>query len=221
MRFIATAGGFNLHFDEAQYWEWSQQLDWSYYSKGPLIAWLIALSTALFGQGEWQVRLFVWLAYDVFLLLLFCFAHQFWQNRRAGWWAVALGLTAPLYFSLGQVMTTGCIYSSAWPGPCRQLWQACADSAMLLGRLRCGDWHRRSGQVQRRVLPFFLGLGLLLVPTGRHALRRWPPWGGVLLALLILSPVLLWNATAMFGHEQGHVLGVTKTDGSREDLADL
>ena len=52
--YIAEAGGFDLHFDEAQYWEWSQQLDWSYYSKGPLVAWLIAASTGLFGHGEWQ-----------------------------------------------------------------------------------------------------------------------------------------------------------------------
>ena len=25
----AAAGGADLHFDEAQYWEWSRQLDWS------------------------------------------------------------------------------------------------------------------------------------------------------------------------------------------------
>ena len=27
--------------DEAHYWDWSRHLDWSYYSKGPLVAWLI------------------------------------------------------------------------------------------------------------------------------------------------------------------------------------
>ena len=25
--------------DEAHYWDWSRHLDWSYYSKGPLVAW--------------------------------------------------------------------------------------------------------------------------------------------------------------------------------------
>src|SRR5262249_54761091 len=27
--------------DEAHYWDWSRHLDWSYYSKGPLVAYLI------------------------------------------------------------------------------------------------------------------------------------------------------------------------------------
>ena len=35
--------------DEAHYWDWSRHLDWSYYSKGPLVAWLIRASCELFG----------------------------------------------------------------------------------------------------------------------------------------------------------------------------
>src|SRR6202008_1018912 len=34
--------------DEAHYWDWSRHLDWSYYSKGPGVAWLIRLSCELF-----------------------------------------------------------------------------------------------------------------------------------------------------------------------------
>ena len=130
---VAEAGGFDLHFDEAQYWEWSQRLDWSYATKGPLVAWLIAASTALFGHGEWQVRLFAWLAYDLFLLLLFGFARQFWRSRRAGWWAVALGLTTPLYFPLGQVMTTDVFLFVCWTWALWAVWRA------LEGCCRCSS----------------------------------------------------------------------------------
>ena len=35
--------------DEAHYWHWSRHLDWGYYSKGPLVAWLIRGSCELFG----------------------------------------------------------------------------------------------------------------------------------------------------------------------------
>ncbi len=35
--------------DEAHYWDWSRHLDWSYYSKGPLVAWLIRGSCELLG----------------------------------------------------------------------------------------------------------------------------------------------------------------------------
>ncbi len=32
-----------LSVDEAQYWHWSQNLDYGYFTKPPLIAWAIAL----------------------------------------------------------------------------------------------------------------------------------------------------------------------------------
>ena len=48
---------YDLIEDEAQYWLWAQHLDWSYYSKGPGVAWAIGLSTWLFGDAEWAVRL--------------------------------------------------------------------------------------------------------------------------------------------------------------------
>ena len=46
-----------LHPDEAQYWLWSRHLDLGYFSKPPLIAWLIAATTAVGGDTEPWVRL--------------------------------------------------------------------------------------------------------------------------------------------------------------------
>jgi hypothetical protein len=42
--------------DEAHYWDWSRHLDWGYYSKGPLIAWLIRGGCLLFGDTPFGVR---------------------------------------------------------------------------------------------------------------------------------------------------------------------
>src|ERR671923_2559610 len=50
-------GYLELAPDEAHYWEWSRRLDWSYYSKGPFVAYVIAVSTALGGSTELFVRL--------------------------------------------------------------------------------------------------------------------------------------------------------------------
>ena len=52
------ASPLELYPDEAQYWLWSRTLDFGYYSKPPLIAWIIAASTTVFGDGEWAIRLF-------------------------------------------------------------------------------------------------------------------------------------------------------------------
>src|SRR5215213_10072128 len=47
--YLAFACQLDLAPDEAHYWDWSRNLDWSYYSKGPLVAWLIRASCELFG----------------------------------------------------------------------------------------------------------------------------------------------------------------------------
>ena len=46
-----------LYPDEAQYWLWSRTLAFGYFSKPPMIAWLIWLTTHIGGDGEAWVRL--------------------------------------------------------------------------------------------------------------------------------------------------------------------
>jgi 4-amino-4-deoxy-L-arabinose transferase-like glycosyltransferase len=58
LRLAALAfNGTDLFFDEAQYWYWSLEPAFGYYSKPPLIAWLIRLSTDSCGMSEFCVRL--------------------------------------------------------------------------------------------------------------------------------------------------------------------
>ncbi|MCB1460735.1 MAG: glycosyltransferase family 39 protein, partial [Nitratireductor sp.] len=41
-----------LFFDEAQYWAWGKEPAFGYFSKPPLLAWIIGLVTAIFGNSE-------------------------------------------------------------------------------------------------------------------------------------------------------------------------
>ena len=47
--FLMVGCDWDLCGDEAEYWSWSRRLDWSYYTRGPLIAWVIRLGTEVFG----------------------------------------------------------------------------------------------------------------------------------------------------------------------------
>ena len=52
LRLLWLAGNpIDLYPDEAQYWLWSRVPAFGYYSKPPLVAWLIALTTAVFGTS--------------------------------------------------------------------------------------------------------------------------------------------------------------------------
>jgi 4-amino-4-deoxy-L-arabinose transferase-like glycosyltransferase len=206
---LIRAAGVDLHYDEAQYWEWSRQLDWSYYSKGPLVAWLIALSETLFGHGAWQVRLPAWLAHAALLFLIFAFARDVWGNRSAAWWAVIITLFTPVYFTLGLVMTTDIWLFLCWTWGLWMMYRAlikdrnaawyAAGIAVGIGTLT---------KLSIGLLPAAAGIAILLNPRWRHHLKSPQLWGGLLFMALIMSPVVVWNANhdwMMLHHEAGHV----------------
>src|SRR5438876_2225218 len=54
--YLAYSCPLDLAPDEGHYWDWSRNLDWSYYSKGPLIAWIIRAGCELFGTATVGVQ---------------------------------------------------------------------------------------------------------------------------------------------------------------------
>jgi 4-amino-4-deoxy-L-arabinose transferase-like glycosyltransferase len=83
-----------LGVDEAQYWLWSKTLDFGYFTKPPLIAWVIGASHWLFGHHVMAVRLpACWLHFATTLVL--------WQTTvwlygpKAGRWAALLWISLP------------------------------------------------------------------------------------------------------------------------------
>src|SRR5437660_2539988 len=56
VRYLTHDCPIDLSGDEAQYWDWSRHLDLSYYSKGPLVAFIIRASCAVFGDTMPGVR---------------------------------------------------------------------------------------------------------------------------------------------------------------------
>ena len=112
----------NLHFDEAQYWAWSRNLAWGYFSKPPLIAWAIAATTALFGDAEWAVRLAAPIAQGFAGLFLYALGRSVY-GAWAGFWSGLAWLTLPLALKLGRTIRS----ESAGP----PLNAALADTAKL------------------------------------------------------------------------------------------
>ena len=105
-----------LYPDEAQYWVWSRHLALGYFSKPPMIAWLIRATTALGGQGEAWIRLSSPLLHGVAALAL-CRAGQRLYSPRAGLWAAIIYSLIPgVQLSSAIVATDGpllCLLSLA------------------------------------------------------------------------------------------------------------
>ncbi len=105
--------GAGLHVDEAQYWYWSRALEWGYFSKPPLLAGLIRVSTTLFGDGLLGVKalaMVVWLLSSLVLWRL----GATMGNAGAGVVAAALLAATPASGLLGLSATTDAVLMLFW-----------------------------------------------------------------------------------------------------------
>ena len=188
--------------DEAQYWRWSDTLEWGYFSKPPLVAWAIAGATALFGDSEAAIRLSATIAHALGAIFLMLAARRLF-SPTAGWVAALVYSLAP-----GVSVSAGIMSTDALLLPLLSL------SLWMIAELRAGleggkKWFAAA------VLGAAIGLGFLAKYAAIYALvglglaiaidapvRRalLSPAGGVALAIFIawVTPNMLWNADNAF-----------------------
>jgi 4-amino-4-deoxy-L-arabinose transferase-like glycosyltransferase len=183
----------NLYADEAQYWIWAQELRFGYYSKPPLIAWSIAATTALCGDGEGCVRLTSPLYHAAAALLLGATAGRLF-GARAGFWTAVTYATVPAVFISSTIVSTDAALLACW-----------AAALYALVRLREGGglgWWVLLGVAfglgilaKYAMAGFLLSLVLAAVfdPRTRGAFRGAGPWLALGLGVLVLAPNLIWN----------------------------
>src|SRR4051812_19208836 len=183
-----------LYGDEAQYWTWAQALDWGYYSKPPLIGWLIALTTGLVGDSEFGVRIAAPVIHAVIALMLSDLGRRLF-DARSGAWAGALYVTLPAVSVSSVLMSTDLPLLFFWTlgvvalqralEPGGKKWWLGVGLALGLGLLS-----------KYAMATFVASAGLYLALSDKHraVLRtRWP-WLALALGLAIFSPNVIWNA---------------------------
>jgi undecaprenyl-diphosphatase len=190
-------GGLDLSPDEAHYWEWSRRPDLSYYSKGPLVAYLIAGLTSVFGTSAFGIRLG---AVGLSLLgawALYRVGRELFGRPEPGALAVIGLQVTPLVWAGSLLTTIDPPFVVMWTFG---LWAAHraltggGPGAWLLLGLAIGV-----GSLAKYTMLFAvpsLLLYLWLAPERRAALRPSEPILAALGGLVGLLPVLVWNARA-------------------------
>jgi len=103
--FVASAQ-LDLVQDEAQYWDWTRRLQLSYYSKGPLIAWIIHFWTGIFGNTELGVRFAAVLHSCLAQIVLYLGVARLLRRPSVALWTLIIANTTPLFMVSGILMTT-------------------------------------------------------------------------------------------------------------------
>jgi undecaprenyl-diphosphatase len=188
------SGAWPLSADEAHYWEWSRRLDWSYYSKGPLVAYLIAAGTWVAGDTPVGVRLPAVLLGTALAGLAALQASQIFRSARAGLYTLAILSVMPLYAAGALLMTIDPPFVLCWALAGYALWRAAQ-------RREAGPWYAAGvafgvgllGKYTMLMLVPCVFLWLLGSPRLRFWLTRREPYEALFLGGLIFSPVLVWN----------------------------
>jgi hypothetical protein len=185
----------DLSGDEAQYWDWSRRLGLSYYSKGPLIAYIIRGSCALFGDNMPAVRLPALILSVGSSIITYLLTKRLFNSEKLALGAVLLNhltpllvagsllmtIDSPLFFCWGlatYLAAIAILEEKRWPWP----WIGLIVGIGTLGKYGMLLW-----------LPI-LGAAMMFDESGRRILRTPLPWIACAFALFCLTPAVLWNA---------------------------
>ncbi len=103
--FIGT-NQLDLSSDEAQYWDWSRTWQLSYYSKGPLISWLIGFWTNIYGDTQFAVRLGAVVNSIIAQLIIFIGIATLFKRASLAFLALFVANSMPLFTASSILMTT-------------------------------------------------------------------------------------------------------------------
>ncbi len=185
----------DLSGDEAHYWDWSRRLDLSYYSKGPLVAYLIHASCAVFGQTMIAVRLPALVLALGTSVLTYGLGYKLFGSERIALGAVLLNMLAPLLVAGSVLMTIDPPLFFCWA----------MATYLAVGAIRDGRrwaWIGVGVAVGVGFLAKYsmalwllqLLLFLLVDRDSRRHLRSVWPWLACGIVALFTLPVLVWNA---------------------------
>lgn len=197
---LLSAAFVGLGVDESYTLAIARQLQLSYFDHPPLHLWIVHAFGGVLGYGRLARAPFIALFAGSSWLLFLLTARLF--GARAGVWAVlVLNISAFFTVAAGSwVLPDGpllfCLLATAIQIE-RLAFGADDARAAARGRwLAVGLWLGLAALSKYQAVLFALGLGgfMLTTPQGRAWLRGPGPYLAALVTLLILTPVIVWNA---------------------------
>ena len=207
--FFDVINEIETHYEEAQYWVWSQNPSLSYLSKGPLIANAISVSNFIFGQTYLGLKFFSYLALIGSIFFLSLGSKQLSKNKNYFTTGLLISALSPALFLLGGVASTDIFLFFFW-------------SIALYAYI---SFYVTRDERWFYIIALSVGLGILtklsmiLFPLSIliyflfSKMRKYffsvHLYLAALLVLILSLPILIWNAQndwVTISHEIGHLV---------------
>jgi 4-amino-4-deoxy-L-arabinose transferase-like glycosyltransferase len=195
---FVMSGQLDLVQDECQYWDWSRRLQLSYFTKGPLVAYIIAGGTEIFGNTPLGVRIGAILGFMGFQIVLYLGISRLMLRPFMGFLALAVVNSMLLFMTFAFMMTTDNPLMLCWLGAFFSVY------AMSLGDR--GVWPAVAlffccavGVLAKYTMLLFLPLALLYgISLARRGIKPKGYFAGVFGAGILgtaagFAPIVWWN----------------------------
>ena len=178
----------NLAPDEALYWEYSRRLDISYYSKPPLIAYLIAFSVSIFGNSELGVRFFSPLFGFLVSIIAYKFCVELFKNKNLGLLYILFLNLSPAFCVNSVLMTIDAPFIFFYTLSLWFMYKAITQDTLKY-------WIALSLFSSLAFLSKYTAFFLLLTPLffNIHIVKKKNFWIFAILFSLSFTPILYWN----------------------------
>ena len=177
--------------DEAYYWLWSRHLDFSYYDHPPMVAYLIRLFS-FGGDNLFLIRLSTVFCMGVAVWFIYRLALHL-RGPRVAALALLIGLLLPATNLGYTLITPDSPLIMFWAMALYYCYLAVSEDRWrdyLLAGLSLGGL-----LLSKYTSVLFLGFLLLFLLLRRpKRLLQLKPWLALLLAFVVFSPVIYWNA---------------------------
>ncbi len=186
----------DLFVDDAQYWFWGQELAWGYYSKPPLIGWLLRLSTSIGGDGTFWIRVLLPLVHAATAVVTAFVARRLWGAR--------VGAVAGAGFVTLPAVTLGSLVVST-DTPLLLAFAVALRAQLALGERRSAGWALALGAAvgvgllaKYAMIYFPLTAAIAAVASPRARIAWRDALIAAVVAAVVVAPNLVWNATNGF-----------------------
>lgn len=197
-------GHLDLIPDEMYYWVYTQHLALSYLDHPPLTSWLIAIGTQAFGDTVFGVRALLIPIVIMGAVYFYKYGHTM-GGRTIGLLTMLALVALPFFFLSGLVMTPDAPMIVAWAAALYYLKRLLVDGQ---GRAWLGLGIAMGLGLLAKYSIALLALGglIFMLMDDKARGQLFKPWlyASIVMATVIFSPVLVWNAQndyASFGFQ--------------------
>ena len=209
------SASFHLSPDETQYALYSVNLGWSYFDHPPLVGW-VQWPWAQLGGHDVLMRIVPMLSWALAAIGLMALTAELVPSQKtlAARAALLLWSLSPIPHLLGLALVPDTLLLPITSAVMVVTWRLCGVQHMQSWRLwlALGLLLGLAGLTKYTAVLIAVGVVLALLLAHGPRLLTWPqPWVAVLLAGVLISPVILWNAANdwislayQFSHAKGN-----------------